>query len=768
MESATKTVFPPEKVARVDTDYSLCIICQTKSAATLVQSPSAYEKILLWKCQQNTVHAGMLNRAKGHYEKRLSSKGIHDEKSSQASTTFTRSHSTPYKSDLCFFCDLGATRTNSLHLLATGNASVSLKEAIAKSGDEQLRVKLSTSINPTDAHAIDVKYHKRCWAIHVTNVWRVKKSSEVPQASIVVEVAAEIEFLSLAEGMMLDGKILNMGELQDTFTAIRSANNVTHPECPRKVIKQLLQNEIPSIEFNKPKRINEPERCTIKTTRDEAINRMEETEMGMESDMRVLYKASSILRRAIRKADKWTFTGNLSDSTSEHVPEELYIFYRWLIQGPNTTLSTDKEYFVVNKHAVSLAQSTVAKYLSPQQVGNKVTKTFKMTHEMPQQLAIGIAMRQATRSKKVVDMLHKFGVSVEYNRLLRIEGQIASTVLQRMAINDGLYMPPDVVMGRYLFFAVDNVDFAEDTTDGKRTLHATAMAIYQRCDPGDEIPKLELTGPAQMRSITDLPSITTKLVDCPKPTAKPQSPSYASFCVREGTNKSEYLPDVAWLMGRTLHRFEQKEDVLPHPSSEEHEEAVSATPGQIPTWSAYHSLVSTKLPLTRVGTPPLIAAPAHEWNTLLTVLMQAQGISTKVVGPNHKTVVSLDMGLYKPAKQLQMARNDMDHLILRPGELHIVMAQLRCIGCYIENSGLDFCWTEADLYGPVTVRQILEGKHVKRGLNAHMITLQSLFTLHQQAFFESESDLLKDLSTAADDLALTFVMYKISKELVIT
>lgn len=54
-----------------------------------------------------------------------------------------------------------------------------------------------------------------------------------------------------------------------------------------------------------------------------------------------------------------------------------------------------------------------------------------------------------------------------------------------MAINDGFYMPPDVVMGRYLFFAVD---FAADTPDGKRTLHATAMVIYQRCDPGDEIP----------------------------------------------------------------------------------------------------------------------------------------------------------------------------------------------------------------------------------------------------------------------------------------
>ena len=40
--------------------------------------------------------------------------------------------------------------------------------------------------------------------------------------------------------------------------------------------------------------------------------------------------------------------------------------------------------------------------------------------------------------------------------------------------------------GAMYFFDVDNVDFAEDTYDGQRTLHGTAMAIYQRTDPQDE------------------------------------------------------------------------------------------------------------------------------------------------------------------------------------------------------------------------------------------------------------------------------------------
>lgn len=107
--------------------------------------------------------------------------------------------------------------------------------------------------------------------------------------------------------------------------------------------------------------------------------------------------------------------------------------------------------------------------------------------------------------------------------------------------------------------------------------------------------------------------------------------------------------------------------------------------------------------MTRVGKPPLIAAPAHQWNTILTVLMQAQAINVKVVGQQRKTVISLDMGLYMPAKKLKMARHDLNNIVLRPGELHIVMAQLKTIGAYIENSGVDMAWIEADLYGTSTV-----------------------------------------------------------------
>jgi hypothetical protein len=69
------------------------------------------------------------------------------------------------------------------------------------------------------------------------------------------------------------------------------------------------------------------------------------------------------------------------------------------------------------------------------------------------------------------------------------------------------------------------------------------------------------------------------------------------------------------------------------------------------------------------------------------------------------------------------------------------MAMQRTIGAYIDNSGIDMCWIEAELYGPSTVKQIIDGKHVERGEKAHMTTLQALFTLYHESFAKQEPEL---------------------------
>ena len=281
----------------------------------------------------------------------------------------------------------------------------------------------------------------------------------------------------MAEMALKSGKIMNMSQLQAAYDTISQENNVKAKTCSRKAIKKLIQAEIEDVEFHKPKRVNESERVTIKESRDVAIQLSENANENCTSNMKTLYDAAVLLRKSINNCKKWVFTGSLETLSKDNCPEELYCFYRWIIQGPNVTLSVQEKSTEVHERAMHLAQTTISMCLTERQVNNKKSQTIQSTREMPEQLAVGLAVHQAIRSKEIVNMLHGFRMSVEYNRLLRVESQIEAHVLQHMEQCGGMYLPPDIVEGRHLFFAIDNVAFAEDTYDGKRTLHGTAMAI---------------------------------------------------------------------------------------------------------------------------------------------------------------------------------------------------------------------------------------------------------------------------------------------------
>ena len=137
---------------------------------------------------------------------------------------------------------------------------------------------------------------------------------------------------------------------------------------------------------------------------------------------------------------------------------------------------------------------------------------------------------------------------------------------------------------------------------------------------------------------------------------------------------------------------------------------------------------------------PLLAAPAHDWSTMLTALMQAQKITAVVMGENHKAVFTFDLQLYERAVTLQMHKApNLDHLVFRIGEMHSITASLRALGAAIDGSGFDEGSIEAGRYGSTTTRQILEGNHMKRALTAHSITYSALSDLHMEAFLKSKS-----------------------------
>lgn len=176
---------------------------------------------------KDAVHAGMLRRARERYERQLEGPNESRRKSRPDSSVeisqLTRSKMSPYNKNVCFFCDGPPGYCKNLHNISTFSAGESLRTAIGMSGNDKLSVKLNTSIAPDDAHSINIKYHKNCWAIHVSHVLR-RETSESSSEKLAGEIAAQIEFLTMKEMTLRSEKKVTMSELRDVFESILESN----------------------------------------------------------------------------------------------------------------------------------------------------------------------------------------------------------------------------------------------------------------------------------------------------------------------------------------------------------------------------------------------------------------------------------------------------------------------------------------------------------------------------------------------------------------
>ena len=151
---------------------------------------------------------------------------------------------------------------------------------------------------------------------------------------------------------------------------------------------------------------------------------------------------------------------------------------------------------------------------------------FRHRHEWHLHPAVGLTLHHTTPNRKLIDFLHGICQSVDYRRILRLETQLANAVIEKMK-RDGVYIPPMMVQSKFIYFAIENTGFSEDTPDGKRTLHGTVTAISQRkAKESEELP-ISLDNFSD-NALESLP--VTEVVPCVMDTKnKPMSPTYENF-----------------------------------------------------------------------------------------------------------------------------------------------------------------------------------------------------------------------------------------------
>ena len=61
---------------------------------------------------------------------------------------------------------------------------------------------------------------------------------------------------------------------------------------------------------------------------------------------------------------------------------------------------------------------------------------------------------------------------------------IVQTVLAKRTENNGVFIPSALTVNQPVYFAIDHVDLAIDTPDGKKQLHGTGTSVYQQKSHG--------------------------------------------------------------------------------------------------------------------------------------------------------------------------------------------------------------------------------------------------------------------------------------------
>ena len=118
-----------------------------------------------------------------------------------------------------------------------------------------------------------------------------------------------------------------------------------------------------------------------------------------------------------------------------------------------------------------------------------------------------------------------------------------------------------------------------------------------------------------------------------------------------------------------------------------------------------------------------------DWSYLYTALKSAQNLNA-TVSSAEKTILSLNLQLYSKCMQLQSNLEIKEPFIFRMGELHIVFTALKTLGKIIDGSGLNQSFIEARIYGPNTVEQIKNGKHMKRSFEGFLMLYVSPYKIY--------------------------------------
>lgn len=264
---------------------------------------------------------------------------------------------------------------------------------------------------------------------------------------------------------------------------------------------------------------------------------------------------------------------------------------------------------------------------------------------------------------------------------------------------------PNFVSGRFTHFTSDNIAINDSNFDGKNSFHATQVAAWQRGPESDM--GMELLRPSKNTTL-DVPDVLADVVSAQVGEKKVEPTAFVDKNWFVNTECGEEIEAVAKDTAFFVKRQDNRE---------------TAEQGWI-HFNQVHSKVNPKV--TSIGYMPIIQAPAHEYDTLHSVVMRYKYVARQL--NQHYVVLTVDEALYCKLMELKWTKPEyQDFLVVRLGGLHTALKFLQVIGKLMQSSGLEDVWTESNCLGPKTAEHVLSGSSYAKGMRIHKLTVQAMY-----------------------------------------
>ena len=635
----------------------------------------------------------------------------------------TQTRSTPKRSrnsvlkDVCFFCET-PPGISGLHEAATFQVNRRVHTCAVLLEDTEILAKLSAA----DMVALEAKYHTKCLVNFYNRARRARAkgykgtdNKETISGIVFTELVLYIE-----ETRQQDEESSLVFKLSDLSQLYISRMKQLGVKVDMRVHTTRLKERL-LCEFTDMRPHKKGRDVLLAFEEDIGTALARACDFDSDSDAIHLARAAKIVRDHMF-GRAMPFNGFAAGCQKEAVSPLLLALVNMILEGPSITDHCKD----TTPAALSIAQ--LLKFNSVKHKRKKAT-TDSVRHntaqETPVPTYIGLMLHAHTRKKELVDRLHHLGISISYDRVLRLSAQMGNRVCKQFH-SDHVVCPPSLRGNIFTTAAIDNIDHNPSSTISKESFHGTGISLFQHptsdCDGvvrnATIVEEVEDTA---SKSISDLPHFYT---DVPPVTNSIKKPSVSATIVAS-LNRSSYdqhaKEEYCWL--------DQTKKILSN-DDETHSANVS--------WAAYHAShqSTTQHVICHNSLLPLFHESAHT----LAMIKHSFNVIKRVVehlNPGQAPVLTFDQPLYALAKQIQWnwpEEYGEDKYVIMFGGLHIEMAALKTLGDWLRGSGWVQALIQAEITTPGTADSFLQAAHVVRTRRVHQITIAALYILQHRAY----------------------------------